>query len=49
MPPYGHLPWKTYFVRDVTSDVKSGANLLAVEVIRYGGSGRRLRTLARRR
>ena len=38
MPAYGHLPWKTYYSRDVTSDVKSGANLLAVEVIRYGSS-----------
>src|SRR5579863_1877548 len=37
MTPYGHIAWKTYFVRDVTSDVKSGANVLAVEVIRYGG------------
>jgi alpha-L-rhamnosidase len=37
MPAYGHLPWKTYFVRDVTSDVKSGPNVLAFEVIRYGG------------
>jgi alpha-L-rhamnosidase len=37
MPAYGHLPWKTYYQRDVTSDVKSGANVLAVEVIRYGG------------
>ncbi len=38
MAAYGHLPWKTYYSRDVTSDVKSGANLLAVEVIRYGSS-----------
>ncbi|HEY1924772.1 MAG TPA: family 78 glycoside hydrolase catalytic domain [Candidatus Acidoferrum sp.] len=37
MPAYQHLPWKTYFVRDVTGDVKGGANVLAVEVIRYGG------------
>jgi alpha-L-rhamnosidase len=37
LPAYGHQPWKTYFVRDVTADVKSGANVLAVEVIRYGG------------
>jgi alpha-L-rhamnosidase len=37
LPPYGHQPWKTYFVHDVTGDVKSGANQLAIEVIRYGG------------
>ena len=37
MPAYGHIPWKTYFVRDVTGDVKSGANVIAIEVIRYGG------------
>jgi alpha-L-rhamnosidase len=37
MPAYGHSPWKTYFVHDVTGDVKSGANVLALEVIRYGG------------
>jgi alpha-L-rhamnosidase len=37
LPAYGHQPWKTYFMRDVTSDVKNGANVLAVEVIRYGG------------
>ncbi len=37
MTPYGHIAWKTYFVRDVTGDVKSGANVLAIDVIRYGG------------
>jgi alpha-L-rhamnosidase len=39
LPPYGHQPWKTYFEHDVTGDVKSGANELSIEVIRYGGSG----------
>jgi alpha-L-rhamnosidase len=35
MPPWGHLPWKSYRERDVTAALQQGDNALAVEVTRY--------------
>src|SRR5712671_400506 len=35
LPPWKQMPWKTYAIRDISKDVKSGANILSVEVIRY--------------
>jgi alpha-L-rhamnosidase len=35
-PPWKQAPWKTYLLKDVTSDVRSGENLLAVGVTLYG-------------
>ena len=36
LPPWKQAPWKTYLLKDVTSDVRSGDNLLAVGVTLYG-------------
>ncbi len=36
LPPWKQAPWKTYLLKDVTSDVRSGENLLAVGVTLYG-------------
>jgi alpha-L-rhamnosidase len=36
LPPWKQLPWKTYLRRDVTPDLRSGENLLAVGVTLYG-------------
>ncbi len=35
LPPWKQMPWKTYTIRDISEDVKSGWNVLAVEIIRY--------------
>jgi alpha-L-rhamnosidase len=35
LPPWRHMPWKTYTVRNVTMELRNGQNLLAVEVVRY--------------
>jgi alpha-L-rhamnosidase len=35
LPPWKQMPWKTYTIRDISKDVKSGGNVLAVEVVRY--------------
>ena len=35
LPPSGNLPWKKYEMRNVNGQVRSGRNLLAVEVTRY--------------
>ena len=43
LPPWKQLPWKKYVRTDVTAQVKSGANLLAIETTHYvvnpNGSG----------
>ncbi len=36
LPPWKQAPWKTYLLKDVTADVHSGENLLAVGVTLYG-------------
>ncbi|WP_263359727.1 alpha-L-rhamnosidase [Acidicapsa ligni] len=36
LPPYKQFPWKKYVQIEVTSQVKSGANLLAIETTHYG-------------
>jgi alpha-L-rhamnosidase len=35
LPPWKQLPWKKYVQVDVTSQLKSGTNLLAVEITHY--------------
>ncbi|HET9803842.1 MAG TPA: alpha-L-rhamnosidase N-terminal domain-containing protein, partial [Candidatus Acidoferrum sp.] len=35
LPPWRQMPWKTYFVKEITSEVRAGENLLAVEVVRH--------------
>ena len=35
LPPWKQMPWKTYTIRDISENVKSGRNVLAVEIIRY--------------
>ncbi len=35
LPPSGNLPWKKYEMRNVTGQIRSGKNLLAVEVTHY--------------
>ena len=35
LPPWKQMPWKTYMIRDISKDVKSGGNVLAVEIVRY--------------
>jgi alpha-L-rhamnosidase len=36
LPPWKQAPWKTYLLKDITPDVRSGENLLAVGVTLYG-------------
>jgi alpha-L-rhamnosidase len=38
LPAWKQMPWKTYVVRDISHDVKTGPNVLAVEVVRYANS-----------
>src|SRR5271170_4483702 len=38
LPAWKQMPWKTYAVRDISHDVKTGPNVLAVEVVRYANS-----------
>jgi len=35
LPPWKQMPWKTYTISDISKDVRSGGNLLAVEIVRY--------------
>ena len=35
LPPWKQMPWKTYMTRDISKTVKSGGNVLAVEIVRY--------------
>ena len=35
LPAWKQMPWKTYTIRDISKDVRSGGNLLAVEIVRY--------------
>ena len=35
LPPWRQMPWKTYKVRDVSKTLRSGKNLLAIEIVRY--------------
>src|SRR5579863_7035389 len=35
LPPWRQMPWKTYTIRDVSNALRTGQNLLAVEVLRY--------------
>jgi alpha-L-rhamnosidase len=35
MPAWRNLPWRTYKVRDVTQDLHTGKNTLAIGVLRY--------------
>jgi alpha-L-rhamnosidase len=35
LPPWKQMPWKTYAVRDISKDIKTAGNVLAVEVVRY--------------
>jgi alpha-L-rhamnosidase len=40
-PAWHQMPWKTYTIRDASSGMHAGRNLLAIEIVRYspGGSG----------
>ena len=38
MPPWKQFPWQTYTTADVTGDLRSGRNLLAVEVLLYSAN-----------
>ena len=38
-PAWVNIPWRTYSVFDVTSDVHSGSNTLAADVLRYDAGG----------
>jgi len=35
LPAWKQMPWKTYTIHDISKDIKTGGNLLAVEVVRY--------------
>jgi alpha-L-rhamnosidase len=35
LPPWRQMPWKTYTIRDPSSALHAGRNVLAVEVVRY--------------
>src|SRR5450631_4059452 len=39
LPPWKQMPWKTYSTRDISKDLKAGANVLAIEVVRYPERG----------
>jgi alpha-L-rhamnosidase len=44
LPPWRQMPWKTYAIRDVSDELRSGQNVLAIEVVHYstgGNSGQR--------
>jgi alpha-L-rhamnosidase len=34
-PPWHQMPWKTYTITDISNQLQTGKNLLAIEVIRY--------------
>jgi alpha-L-rhamnosidase len=38
LPAWKQMPWKTYTIRDISKNVKSGENLLAVEIVRYANN-----------
>jgi alpha-L-rhamnosidase len=38
LSPWKQMPWKTYTIRDISKDVRSGGNLLAVEIVRYANN-----------
>jgi alpha-L-rhamnosidase len=40
-PAWGRTPWRTYVRQNVTVQVHPGANLLAIEVTRFGGNASR--------
>jgi alpha-L-rhamnosidase len=35
LPAWRQMPWKTYAQRDITSTLREGQNVLAIEVVRY--------------
>jgi alpha-L-rhamnosidase len=39
LPPWRQMPWKTYVIRDVSSALHTGRNVLAVEIVRYSTNG----------
>lgn len=44
LPPWRQMPWKTYAIRDVSGELRSGQNVLAIEVVHYlNGGGNRPR------
>jgi alpha-L-rhamnosidase len=44
VPPWRQMPWKTYAIRDVSSELRAGQNVLAIEVVHYlNGGGNRQR------
>jgi len=42
LPPWRQMPWKTYAIRDVSGELRTGQNILAIEVVHYltGGGNR---------
>ncbi len=42
LPPWRQMPWKTYAIRDVSGELRTGQNVLAIEVVHYltGGGNR---------
>jgi alpha-L-rhamnosidase len=46
LPPWKQMPWKTYTVCDVTSELRSGQNVVAIEVVHYALDRRGARTNA---
>ena len=44
LPPWKQMPWKTYAIRDVSGELRTGQNVLAIEVVHYlNGGGNRPR------
>ena len=41
LPPWKQMPWKTYNVLDISKELNSGTNFLAIEVVRYREERRR--------
>ena len=41
LPPWGQMPWLHYVRKNITGEVKSGKNLLGVEVTRYTSRNQR--------
>ncbi|HLK03145.1 MAG TPA: family 78 glycoside hydrolase catalytic domain [Candidatus Acidoferrum sp.] len=35
LPPWRQMPWKTYFVKEITKELKTGENVLAVGITRH--------------
>ncbi len=40
LPPWKQMPWKTYTVHDVKSELKGGQNILAIDAVRYAAERR---------